>query len=106
VRRRCGRRQGRRAGPVQPAARCRHADAGLPPGAAGDQPVILQALIDTDGTMEQITYVGGPGDLVAAATEAVRRWRSEPGRINGAPIPMGGAMLQVRFTAGTPKVER
>jgi hypothetical protein len=77
----------------------------LPPGAAGDQPVILQALIDTDGTMQQITYVGGPGDLVAAATEAVRRWRSEPGRINGAPIPMG-AMLQVRFTAGTPKVER
>lgn len=70
----------------------------LPAGAPTAQPVLLQALLDLDGTLQGASYVGGPAELTAAAIEAVGRWKSEPPRINGAPMPLG-VMLQVRFTA-------
>lgn len=66
-----------------------------PEGVAASDPVLLQALVDTDGAMQRPTYVGGPMELVKAAIEAVGRWKSEPARINGAPVP-AGVLLQVR----------
>jgi membrane protein involved in colicin uptake len=68
----------------------------LPPGAPADQPMLLQMIIDPDGTMQSVTYIGGPMELLAAATDAVKRWKSDPARINGVPTA-AGVLLQVKF---------
>ena len=69
----------------------------LPAGLApGDTPVRLQALVDLDGMLQRPVYVGGPAHLTRAAMEAIQRWRSEPPRINGAPIPRA-VLVQVSF---------
>ena len=69
----------------------------LPEGAApADGPVRLQALVDLDGALQHATYLGGPAHLARAAIDAVSRWRSEPPRINGAPV-VRGVIVQVRF---------
>jgi hypothetical protein len=69
----------------------------LPAGlAAGDTPVRLQALVDLDGMLQRPVYVGGPAHLTRAAMEAIQRWRSEPPRINGAPIARA-VLVQVKF---------
>jgi len=70
----------------------------LPAGLApSDTPVRLQALVDLDGMLQRPAYVGGPTHLTPAAIEAIQRWRSEPPRINGAPIARA-VLVQVKFT--------
>lgn len=59
--------------------------------AAGIQgTVVLEAEIFADGTVGEIkvrrSIQGGPGGLDAAAVEAVRKVRFEPGRSDGKPI--------------------
>jgi hypothetical protein len=71
-------------------------NAPLPAGMKAAQPVLLQVFIDPDGTLQRSTYVGGPAALAQAAADAVRRWRFEPGRVNGAPLTTA-TYLQVRF---------
>ena len=68
----------------------------LPAGAPAGQPVLLQVLVDLDGTMREAVYVGGPAVLAKAAIDAVATWKSEPARINGVPRA-AGALVQVRF---------
>src|SRR5262249_11225449 len=69
----------------------------LPAGqSATDRPIRLQALIDLDGSAQQIVYIGGPSALTGAAIDAVREWTAEPARLNGAPIVTPVA-LQVKF---------
>ncbi len=69
----------------------------LPPGlASGEAPVRLQALIDLEGRLQRAVYVSGPAHLTQAAVEAIQRWRSEPPRINGAPI-VRAVLVQVAF---------
>ena len=68
----------------------------LPAGAPAGQPVLLQVLVDLDGTMREAVYVGGPAALAKAAIDAVAAWKSEPARINGVPRA-AGALVQVRF---------
>ena len=70
----------------------------LPAGATADGPVRLQALVDLDGTLQRATYIGGPASLGPAAIDAAGRWRSEPARVNGAPVATG-VVVQVRFKA-------
>jgi Gram-negative bacterial TonB protein C-terminal len=70
----------------------------LPAGAAAEDPVLLQAVVDIDGAIQRASYVGGPRVLLTAATDAVARWRFEPARVNGVPIA-SGVLLQVRFVA-------
>ena len=67
--------------------------AGMPPT---DRPVRLQALIDVDGMAQRISYIGGPQALTAAAADAVRRWTTEPARLNGSGI-VTPVTLQVKF---------
>jgi hypothetical protein len=68
-----------------------------PPGTAPTgAPLRLQVLVDLDGMLQHPAYVGGPSDLSRAAMEAIRHWRFEPQRINGAPIA-GAAIVQVMF---------
>ena len=68
----------------------------LPAGAPPGQPVLLQVLVDVDGAMREAVYVGGPAVLSKAAIDAVATWKSEPARVNGAPVA-AGALVQVRF---------
>ena len=58
--------------------------------------VLLQVLIDLDGRLQRVTYVGGPTQLQQAAIEAAKTWRAQPARINGAGVPMA-TLLEVRF---------
>jgi hypothetical protein len=60
--------------------------------------VWLQVVVDHDGAIQQPHYIGGPEALVDAALAAVRAWRAEPARINGAPVTID-TLLVVRFTA-------
>jgi hypothetical protein len=69
----------------------------LPPGLApGEAPVRLQALVDLEGRLQRAVYVSGPAHLTQAAVEAIQRWRSEPPRINGAPI-VRAVLVHVAF---------
>lgn len=69
----------------------------LPPGLApGEAPVRLQALVDLEGRLQRAVYVSGPSHLTQAAVQAIQRWRSEPPRINGAPI-VRAVLVHVAF---------
>ncbi len=77
----------------------------LPSGASANARVLLQALVDLDGAVQRPAYVGGPAELLQAAIEAAGRWRFEPARINGAPLP-SAVLLQVAFTASQDSIRR
>jgi TonB family protein len=48
-------------------------------------PVVLDALVDKDGTVEKLGTVSGDPQLATAATDAVRQWRFKPFFRNGSP---------------------
>lgn len=48
--------------------------------------VILHALIDTDGSIQDLQVLQGTCSLVQAATEAVRQWRYSPTMLGGQPV--------------------
>jgi TonB family protein len=47
--------------------------------------VVLDALIDSTGSVTSIRVVSGPGLLQPAAVETVRKWKYEPARLDGKP---------------------
>jgi protein TonB len=48
--------------------------------------VKIQALIGRDGIIRNLQLVSGPPLLIAAAMEAVQRWRYQPTLLNGEPV--------------------
>ena len=48
--------------------------------------VILQAVIDKNGDVEQLTLLSGHPMLAAAALEAVKQWKYKPYLLNGQPV--------------------
>ena len=69
----------------------------LPEGAnPSEKRLLLQVLIDLDGKLQRATYVGGPTRLQQAAIDAVKSWRAEPAKVNGAPVPTV-TLVEVRF---------
>jgi protein TonB len=48
--------------------------------------VRLEAIIGTDGTIQQLKVLSGHPLLVKAAVEAVSRWRYQPTLLNGEPV--------------------
>jgi len=48
-------------------------------------PVVLEALVGKDGTVEKLSTISGDSQLSAAATDAVRQWRFKPFFKNGSP---------------------
>ena len=48
-------------------------------------PVVLEALVGKDGTVEKLNTISGDSQLAAAATDAVRQWRFKPFLRNGSP---------------------
>jgi len=62
--------------------------------------VNLQALIASDGTIQELQVLSGPAILAGAAREAVRQWRFKPYLQNGTPIETQ-ARITVNFTIST-----
>jgi TonB family protein len=48
-------------------------------------PVVLVAVVGTDGAVEKLSTVKGDAQLASAATDAVRQWRFKPFFRNGSP---------------------
>ena len=48
-------------------------------------PVVLNALVGTDGSVRELTVISGNPQLVQAAADAVRQWRFQPHRLKGEP---------------------
>ena len=71
----------------------------MPPEVAGlnlPKEVLLEGVIDRDGSVRDIRLLRGDARLSAAAIDAVRQWRYEPFRSNGERVDML-ATLSVRF---------
>ncbi len=62
--------------------------------------VVLQALIGTDGAIQDLKVLTGPAILASAAQEAVRQWRFKPYLQNGVPVETE-AKITVNFTIST-----
>jgi TonB family protein len=62
--------------------------------------VVLEALIDRTGNIEELHVLAGPTILATAAREAVRQWRFKPYYEHGAPVETE-ARITVNFTIST-----
>jgi TonB family protein len=59
--------------------------------------VVLQAVVGTDGSIEDLRVLSGPAILTAAAQQAVRQWRFKPYLQNGQPVETK-ARITVNFS--------
>ncbi len=59
--------------------------------------VRFTAIIGRDGTIQNLTLLGGHPLLVQSATEAVKRWRYQPTLLNGEPVEVV-TQIDVNFT--------
>ncbi len=76
-------------GQVQPPRLIERVEPTYPPlarqaGVEGE--VLLEAVIGTDGQVQQVTVVSGQVLFVKAAQSAVEQWRYEPTHLNGRPV--------------------
>lgn len=62
--------------------------------------VVLQALIDRGGKIQNLRVLSGPTILAAAAQEAVKQWRFKPYYQDGLPVETE-ARVSVNFTIST-----
>jgi TonB family protein len=62
--------------------------------------VVLQALIDRGGKIQNLRVLSGPTILAAAAQEAVKQWRFKPYYQDGQPVETE-ARVSVNFTIST-----
>jgi protein TonB len=62
-------------------------------------PVLLEATIAQDGTIENLRVVSGHPMLVRAAVDAVKQWRYRPYLLNGQPVEVE-TQVQVNFNLG------
>jgi protein TonB len=49
-------------------------------------PVVLQVIVNKEGTVENIRVISGHPMLVQAALDAVRQWHYKPYLLNGEPV--------------------
>ena len=61
--------------------------------------VVLEAQVDTRGSVTSVRIVSGHPLLKSAALEAVRQWRYQPTTLNGDPVEVD-TQIQVVFTLG------
>ncbi len=59
--------------------------------------VVLQAVIDKDGTVQGLRVISGHPMLTQAAMDAVRQWRYRPYSLNGEPVEVD-TQINVNFT--------
>jgi len=61
--------------------------------------VRLDTVIDTDGSVIEVTYVSGPAMLVQSAMDSVKQWRFRPTILNGVPVQVE-CVLDINFRLG------
>jgi len=61
--------------------------------------VMLHAIIDKDGSIQELQYLSGPPLLMRAAMDAVKQWRYSPTLLNGEAVPVE-TQIQVIFSLG------
>ena len=59
--------------------------------------VLLRAVINKEGSIEELTLVSGHPLLVQAAIDAVKQWKYKPYLLNSEPVEVG-TEIQVNFT--------
>ena len=59
--------------------------------------VVLQAVIDKEGKVQNLQVISGHPMLVSAAMEAVKQWRYKPYYLNGEPVEVD-TQINVNFT--------
>jgi TonB family protein len=60
--------------------------------------IVLKIVVERDGSVGAISAVsGGHAALVSAATDAVKKWRYRPARVNGQPASVYKT-VRVRFS--------
>jgi protein TonB len=59
--------------------------------------VQLQVIIDKEGHVAEVSVLGGPDPLIAAAVDAVRQWVYKPTLLNGEPVRVQ-TTVDVNFT--------
>lgn len=72
-----------------------------PPGAHGDDIVILELVVAVDGSVHDPRVVSGAEPFASAALEASKSWRFSPARSNGKPAA-ARIRFEVRFTQPPP----
>jgi protein TonB len=78
-------------GAVRPPQRIAYVAPQYPPLAQATRvegEVQIEAIIGTDGTVQQLRVLRGAALLDAAALDAVRQWRYTPTLLNGIPVPV------------------
>ena len=71
-----------------------------PPDASGDQVVVLELVIDADGSVTSVAVIQGEAPFRAAALEAARQWRFAPARRAGKPPPLAFAFGSTSWSLG------
>src|SRR4029077_7945669 len=61
--------------------------------------VVLHAIIDKDGSVQELQYISGPPILMKNAMDAVRQWRYQPPLLNGEPVQVD-TTISVVFSLG------
>jgi protein TonB len=61
--------------------------------------VLLEAVINKEGVIEELTVVSGHPLLIQAALDAVKQWRYQPTMLNGVPVEVI-TTIEVNFTLG------
>jgi protein TonB len=61
--------------------------------------VVLHAIIDKDGSVQELQYISGPPILMKNAMDAVRQWRYQPTLLNGEPVQVD-TTISVVFSLG------
>jgi protein TonB len=61
--------------------------------------VVLQAIIGTNGTVQDLKALSGPAMLIPAAINAVKTWRYQPTLLNSEPVEVL-TEIDVKFTLG------
>ena len=79
----------------------------LPSGIAfADQKVTLRAIVGKDGTILELSPLGGDSALLEAAIDSVRQsWSFRPLKLNDMPVEVV-TQLEVRFCAPSGMIER
>jgi TonB family protein len=73
-----------------------------PEGASGDAAVVIEALVDADGTVTQVSVVSGAEPFASAARRAARGWRFDPATREGRPM---AARLRLEVSFREPEPE-
>jgi periplasmic protein TonB len=64
--------------------------------------VILEATVNTDGTVDKVKVISGPPMLIGPATEALTHWKYEPTYLNGQAVAVIlTARINFSLTKGT-----